>query len=274
MHDILVRATAIDAWDDGVLCAARLAAARRGSVTAIHVVPGAMTMAPASAWDGGEMVAAFAAEIARELNASRARASAFAAWASSLGVAHPTWLASAGDAAEVFGYAGNWHDLLVLPLDNESGDPWSAAGGVARLVLRAALPCLVLPRGAVVPERCDVVAVAFNGSVEAIRALHSALPILREARRVIVLLGERRPAFDPLPAFPLETWCDRHLSHVEYAPLALRDEGAAILQAAHAGGAQLLVMGAYGHSRFAEWVLGGVTQHMLDHADLPLLMRH
>ena len=274
MHDVLVRATAVDEWDAGVLCAARLAAARHGSVTAVHVVPGAMTMAPASAWDGGAMVAAFAEEIAREMQESQARAPAFVAWASSLGAAHPVWVASAGDAADALAYAGNWHDLLVLPLDNDRGDPWSTSSGVARIVLRAALPCLVLPRGAAVPERCDVIAVAFNGSVESIRALHSALPLLRDARRVIVLLGERKAAYDPLPPFPLEAWCDRHLSHVEYAPLALRDDGAPILQAAHAAGAQLLVMGAYGHSRFAEWVLGGVTHYMLDQADLPLLMRH
>ena len=100
MRDLLVRATAVDDWDAGVLCAARLAAAHHGSLTAIHVVPGAMTMAPASAWDGGEMVAAFAAEIARELQDSQAKASAFSAWASSLGVAHPLWTgANAGRTA-------------------------------------------------------------------------------------------------------------------------------------------------------------------------------
>lgn len=274
MHDFLVRATTAGEWDAGVLCAARLAATQRGSLTAIHVVPGAMPMIPASTWDGGELAAAFAAELAREVQVAQAKAPAFTAWASSLGVAHPVWLASAGDTADVLAYAGNWHDLLVLPLDNDSGDPWSAAGGVARIVLRAALPCLLLPRDVALAERFDIVAVAFNGSVEAIRALHCALPVLRQARRVVVLLGTRKPAFDPLPPFPLEVWCERNLPHVEYAPLDLPDEGAAILQAAHSAGTQLLVMGAYGHSRFAEWVLGGVTRHMMENADLPLLMRH
>lgn len=274
MRDLLVRATAVDDWDATVVCAARLAAAQRGSLTAIYVPPGALAMAPASAWDGGEMLAAFAAELAREVDAAKGRAPAFAAWASSLGVAHPHWLASAGDMADVLAYAGNWHDLLVLPLDDGGDDPWSAAGGVARIVLRTALPCLVLPRGSSVPVRWDVVAVAFNGSVESIRALHCALPVLREARRVVVLVGERKPAFDPLPPFPLEAWCERHLPHVDYAPLDPGVDGPAILQAAHAASAQMLVMGAYGHSRFAEWVLGGVTEYMLEQADLPLLMRH
>ncbi|HSR64059.1 MAG TPA: universal stress protein [Xanthomonadaceae bacterium] len=274
MQDLLVRATSLGDWDAGVRCAARIAASQRAALTALYVVPGGLPAMPASAWDGGEMAAAYAVELAREVREAEQRAPAFAAWASSMGVPHPTWLASAGEAADAFAYVGNWHDLLVLPLDNDGEDPWSAAGGVARIVLRAALPCLVLPRGADVPERCDVAAVAFNGSVESIRALHAALPLLREARRVVMLAGDRQQPLAPLPDFPLEAWCERHLPHVEYAPLDPGAEGAGILQAAQAAGAQLLAMGAYGRSRFSEWVLGGVTRHMLLNAGIPLLMRH
>lgn len=274
MRDLLVRATTLGDWDAGVRCAAQLAAGLRGALTAVYVVPGGLPAMPASAWDGGEMAAAYAVELAREVREAEQRAPAFTAWASSLGVAHPAWMASAGEAADVLAYAGNWHDLLILPLDNDGEDPWSAAGGVARIVLRAGLPCLVLPRGASVPSRCDVAAVAFNGSVEAIRALHAALPVLRESRRVVVLVGDRKPTLDPLPPFALEAWCDQHLPHVEYAPLDAGADGAVILQAAHAAGAQLLVLGAYGHSRFAEWVLGGVTRELLLNSDIPLLMRH
>ncbi|MGN6512123.1 MAG: universal stress protein [Lysobacteraceae bacterium] len=274
MRDLLVRATALGDWDPAVRSAAQLAAGLRGALTAVYVVPGGLPALPASAWDGGEMAAAYAVELAREVEEARGRAPGFTAWASSLGVADPAWLASAGEAADVLAYVGNWHDLLVLPLDNAGEDPWSAAGGVARIILRAALPCLVLPRGTGVPARCEVAAVAFNGSVEAIRALHAALPVLGEARRVVLLVGDRKPALDPLPPFVLEAWCDRHLPHAEYAPLDPGADGAAILRAAHACGAQLLVLGAYGHSRFSDWVLGGVTRDLLLHGDLPLLMRH
>jgi nucleotide-binding universal stress UspA family protein len=52
------------------------------------------------------------------------------------------------------------------------------------------------------------------------------------------------------------------------------DVGAAVLAAAGDVGAGLLVMGAYGHTRFREWVLGGVTRHVLAHAALPVLLRH
>ena len=55
---------------------------------------------------------------------------------------------------------------------------------------------------------------------------------------------------------------------------SLGDAGRAIINEAERFGADLIVMGAYGHARIAEWTLGGVTQHMLQHAQAPLLMAH
>jgi hypothetical protein len=72
-------------------------------------------------------------------------------------------------------YTGNWHDLLVLARDD--ADPWAAPAGLAATVLQVDLPCLVVPPG---KEQLalDCIAVAWNGSIEAIRALHGALPLL------------------------------------------------------------------------------------------------
>jgi nucleotide-binding universal stress UspA family protein len=274
MHDLLVRATRLDDQDAGVRVAAELAAGMRASLTALYVIPAGI--APIStSYDGGAMFAEYARELARLTEEAQRHAPVFSAWASSLGAANPAWLASAGDVADALAYAGNWHDLLVLPLDDGSADPWAGPAGVARVILRAALPCLVLPRGASLAPRVQTIAVAWNGSIESIRALHAALPLLAEARRVVILLGKRKELLEPLPAFALEQWCAAHIPHVEYAPLDDdANDGPAILAAAHAASAGLLVMGAYGRSRFSEWVLGGVTRHMLEHADLPLLMRH
>ena len=273
MHDLLVRATRLDDRDAAVRNAAQLAAALRASLTAVYVVPAGI--APVSTYDGGAMFAEYARELARQTDEAGRHAPAFSAWAGSLGARTPAWLACAGDVAEALAYAGNWNDLLVLPLARDADDPWAGPGGVARVVLRASLPCLVLPEGTSLPVNSHTIAVAWNGSLESIRALHAALPLLREAQRVVVLLGKRKEPLAPLPPFSLEDWCATRLSHVEYAPLDEdADDGAAILAAAHAASAQLLVMGAYGRTRFSEWVLGGVTRHMLEHADLPLLMRH
>src|SRR6478736_2046692 len=273
MQDILVRATRFDLWEPAVQGATRIAAAFDAALTAVYVVP-AVLPPPASAYDGGAMVAEYALELQREADEAQARAPAFVEWAAAQGVRHAQWIGCTADVADGLAYAGNWHDLLVLPLDDGAQDPWSGPNGVARTILDSGMPTLVLPRGADWPDRCSTIVVAWNGSVEAIRALHAARPFLRHAERAVLLLGDRGERLDPMPAFALEEWCARHAVRVEYEPLDPHAEGEDLLQAARAARADLLVMGAFGRSRFAEWVLGGVTRHMLLHADLPLLMRH
>ena len=274
MHDILVRATRLDTWDPAVQCATRIASAFEASLTAVYVVPAVLPPMTSSAYDGGALLGEYTLELQRQASQAQARAGAFAEWAEAQGVRQVEWIGCSSDVAEGLAYAGNWHDLLVLPLDDGAEDPWSGPGGVARTVLTGGMPTLVLPARATWPGRCATVAVAWNGSVEAIRALQAARPFLRHAERIVLLLGDRGVRMYPFPEFVLERWCDRHHLRVDYAPLDVGVEGADVLQAAHAAGAQLLVMGAFGRSRFAEWVLGGMTRHMLTHADLPLLMRH
>ena len=272
MRDILVHVIRHPDWDPATRCAARLAASLHASLTGVAVVP--LPNVPIPYYDGGAILAQYATFLDEQLAAARAAEPAFSAWASSLGVAHPAWLASQGQTRDVLRHVGNWHDLLVLGIGPD--DPWTEPGGIAGLVLRCGLPCLVVPEAAPdVDLRGGCVAVAWNGSVEAIRALHAALPVLQLARRIVVLQGKTRPASLLLPEFALEGWCERHGLPVEYAWLpGDRDEGEALLAGTHEAEAQLLVMGAYGHTRMSEWMLGGVTRHMLQHADLPLLTRH
>lgn len=272
MRDLLVRATAIGDRDAAVHDAAQLAAHLRATLTAVFVVPAGMP--PLPSYDIGLLAAQYLAELDQQTREAQAAAAGFSAWASSMGVAHPAWLACAGHVADVLTHAGLWHDLLVLPLDRDGGDPWATAAGVGRLVLQARLPCLVLPAGAPVPPRFDHVAVAWDGSAEAIRALHAALPLLERARRVVFLVGKRKPQSAALPEFRLEAWVERHLQHAAFSALDPGEAGPRILLGAREAGAELLVMGAYGHARVTEWILGGATRHALEHARLPLFMAH
>lgn len=176
---------------------------------------------------------------------------------------------------DLLAYASNWHDALVLPLDAASEDPWVAPGGVARVMLAVDCPCIVLPRAAQPVFPVDTIAVAWNGSPEAIRALHASAPLLASARRIAMLMGRPKTGPDLRPAFALEAWLGRICARVEYHTLDEdAQDGAGILRSAAGCNAGLLVMGAYGRSRAAEWLLGGVTRHVLEHATLPLLMRH
>jgi nucleotide-binding universal stress UspA family protein len=161
-------------------------------------------------------------------------------------------------------------------LTRDEGDPWGTPAALASIALHVDLPCLVVPPGRA-ESGLDCIAVAWNGSIESIRALHGALPLLQRARRLVVLQGTRKTLLPPVlvPEFGLEAWCRRHGLAVEFEVLDdAADQGAPIHEAARAARADLLVMGAYGRSRFAERMLGGVTRYMLHQDDLPLLIRH
>jgi nucleotide-binding universal stress UspA family protein len=270
--DLLVRATRYSDWDPGVVFAARLAGQLRGSLTAMNVVQAGIP--PVWEYNTGVLLAEYVAALEEQLAAARRAAPAFEAWAQSMGAAFPRWLVTAGHIGDALRYAGNWHDLVVLARDD--ADPWSNPAGLASIALHVDRPCLVVPPGR---EQLDLecIAVAWNNSIEAIRAIHGALPLLRRAKRIVMLMGKPKTAQSALglPEFEMEAWCRRHELAIEFQVLDDNaDQGGPIHEAARAAYAGLLVMGAYGRTRFAERILGGVTRYMLRQADLPLLLRH
>lgn len=277
MTDVLVRAQTLGHWDAGVEAAARLAATFRGALTAVHVVP--IGMPPVTTYDPGMLAAAAAMEAERQVQEAEGHADDFMAWAASIGARNPIWLASTGDAAQALEYVAGCHDLVVAPLDPAADDPWAHVGGVGRITIATRLPTLVMPPNCTVESVFGTVAVAWNGRPGASRALHAALPFVSRAQRVSVLTSEA-PRIAPMRrSFCLEDWLARHRPDAEIHALGDIGDGgeptgAALLDATRRVQADLLVMGAYGHARFSEWVLGGVTRHVLTHADRPLLMRH
>ena len=117
------------------------------------------------------------------------------------------------------------------------------------------------------------VAIAWNGSREAARALTLALPILAQASSVSVLTiaGE---TLELTGAHVLSYLGDHDITaqHLEVA--AGRSVGQTLIDGVGLAGADCLVMGAYGSSRGREMVFGGATQYVVDHADIPVLMAH
>lgn len=271
MHDILVHAVRYRERDPTAAYAARLAASLRAALTAVYVPP-AMPAVPE--YDVAAVIAEYAAWIERETRQAHAAAAEFEAWATSLGIPHARWEVADGQVAAVLRHAGRWHDLLVLGAGGE--DAWQSEAGVSELVLATGLPCLVVPRAAAdrdVPHAC--IAVAWNGAAEAIAALHAALPLLQSARRVVLMTTKAATPAAGLVPFDVDDWAARHEVAVEYLLLD-SDAGvaAALLAGAAEVSAELLVAGAYGRSRLAEWALGGVTRHLIRHSTIPLLLRH
>lgn len=272
MQDVLVRITDTADFSREARAAARFAAGLGGRLTGLYALQPGM---PPTFYDAGLLAAEWAGSAQREVRDARGQATRFADWGAKMGLRSATLAASAGPVADMLAYASAWNDVLVLESDPDATDPWRTPSGVARTVLAVDIPCLVLPRGVELETPCDTVAVAWNGSLEAIRALHAAAPLLAGARRVVVLMGEPKPASGLQPDFDLRRWLAERAPHTEFRPLeAGVPDGEAILEAAQACRAELLVMGAYGRSRAAEWLLGGATRHVLHEATLPVLMRH
>ena len=120
----------------------------------------------------------------------------------------------------------------------------------------------------------DTIVVAWNGSTETARAVSFAMPFLVRARQVIVLTVKGATVDGPSGE---EIAAMLRLHEVPATALSQDDDrrspGATILAQARLG-ADLLVKGAYTQSRLRQLIFGGATRHILEHAELPILMAH
>jgi nucleotide-binding universal stress UspA family protein len=149
---------------------------------------------------------------------------------------------------------------------------------VGDLVLKAPVPVLVVPAET---KRLDLAApamVAWNGSAEAAHALRAATPLLKAASKVyLVSVSEEsdKPRFD-LPALDGAQYLSRHgiTCEVVEVPRGEARISDTLFSAAQLRECGLMVMGAYGHSRLAELLLGGVTRRILTDPQMPILLAH
>lgn len=159
------------------------------------------------------------------------------------------------------------------------GAPGNTGWSLPRDAIEAALfdadaPLLLLPEQAT-PLADRIVAVAWERSQAADEAVMAALPVLLAAERVIVLIADEGGSEASLPEGLLAALLARgKVAAIERFPLAGRDIGTAILDAAGEAGANLLVMGAFSHSRLLERIFGGATAEILEGARIPLLLHH
>lgn len=144
------------------------------------------------------------------------------------------------------------------------------------LPLMTACPCLVLPHGQVPgPAIGRRALIGWKNSHTTARALHAAVPLLESADSAILLAVNDKGVADP-SADAAATFLRRHGIPVEVRVQRgdEGDAGAALLATAAAIDADLLVMGAYGHTRWREMVFGGATAHVCRHMTLPVLQAH
>jgi nucleotide-binding universal stress UspA family protein len=167
-------------------------------------------------------------------------------------------------------------DLVVIARPESAGQTAGPPSLAESLVLSSGRPIIVFPPRDTV-SRIRRILVAWNATRESIRAVADALPLLvkAEAVEVLVVDHQRRPeGHGQEPGADIARHMARHGARVEVRRLSSggEDVGRLLLSQAAAFRADLLVMGAYGHTHLREWMFGSVTRTVLYEASLPVLM--
>jgi len=175
--------------------------------------------------------------------------------------------------AFTFGAMARFADLVVLDQPYGATYEEAAVNLLEGAMLDGDAPALICPRP--MQNRPATVLIGWNDSREALRAVRRSLPFLIQADRVEIAIVEPGRS-EATPGEDLALMLARHGVPVEVNPLAKTTEttSAALRQRAIDLDADLMVMGAYGHSRFREYVLGGVTREILEDVPVPVLMAH
>jgi nucleotide-binding universal stress UspA family protein len=165
-------------------------------------------------------------------------------------------------------------DLVVLPRPYQ--DNPEAATMVEACLFAAERPVLMIPKGCGAPEVGGHVLMGWNDGAEALAAARAAMPLLEQAEvtNICIIDPPTHAADRSDPGGEMAQYLMRHGTKSEVAVLAKTEPqiGEILLRRAQEIGAQLIVTGAYSHSRLREAVFGGATRSLLELADRPILM--
>jgi nucleotide-binding universal stress UspA family protein len=161
---------------------------------------------------------------------------------------------------------------LVVVAHPEAGEDVSSSDALHAALFESGRPVVIAPQ-IPPPSVGRRICVAWNGTAESASAVYAALPWLQRAEAVRVLSADEYQRRGPEAPELLE-YLALHGIEAERAtfrPIE-REVGAGLLAAAGEFGADLVAMGAYSHSRLRQLILGGVTRHVLENAQLPIMM--
>ncbi|MBW7849417.1 MAG: universal stress protein [Rhodospirillales bacterium] len=183
-----------------------------------------------------------------------------------------TWREEVGREEDMIARCGRLYDLIVVgrPLpDRELPSIMTLNAGL----METGRPLLVAP-----PEPPAAIgrtiAVAWNGSAEAARAIAMAMPFLHRAEKIIVLSAKEMDDAFLAPSYMAGYLAWHGLAATSHTFPGAHNTGETLWNEVRASGADMLVMGAYTHSRLRQLILGGVTRYMLHNATIPLFLSH
>lgn len=183
-----------------------------------------------------------------------------------------------GDAHNILGLEGVASDIVVIGRNN------NAAINNDDIIIAALFstgrPVLILPPsnlGRQIEWEDKIISVAWDGSLESARAIYNAMPMLERTEKIYILTAGNHANTNTIQSQnSIIEYLHAHNLHPNHVMLSCKhnQEGKIVLNKAKELGSNLLVMGAYGHSRFREIITGGFTRYMLDKSDIPILLSH
>ncbi len=200
-----------------------------------------------------------------------------------LGKTGVRWSAESGvaqiaDLGRHVAHRARFSDLVILPRPYGKNRGAEAEPIVEAAMFEGHAPVLVVPDEGAPIRKPKTVLVGWNESVEAMRAIRLALPVLKSAEcvRIVVIDPPQHGPDRSDPGGLLSQMLSRHGVRCEIDVLSKTMSRISDILNRHATDteAEMLVMGAYGHSRFREAILGGATRNMLEQATVPVFMAH
>ncbi|HEX2581126.1 MAG TPA: universal stress protein [Dongiaceae bacterium] len=258
---------------DGPALRAAVAMAEKmeAAVTALHIRADALAETPLMVDVGvalGELVAAAEKHIERRAQLAKAN---FESVTSSTCV----YREEKGAASELLPRFGRMSDLIVLGRPQAKDAATAMTMDIEYALFGTGRPVLLVPAQEASRDLFDHIVIGWNDSVEATHAVAAGLPVLAKARRVsLVSLPDAPEAQQSLPALIRYLGCHGISAQALPAPSATGSAATHLLQAVQDARADLVMMGAYTHSRLRQLVLGGNTTTMIAHAPIPVFMMH
>jgi nucleotide-binding universal stress UspA family protein len=279
LRDILVHLDTTPQAEDRLRLAASLARQRDAHLTGLHVIDVMLPAIMAGDASGGVAIADLLGQMREDALAAAARVEAAFRERLQLDGIKGEWRLAEGMTAEQVALHARCADLLVVGQEDPDGGPPFAGAVLERALFSSGRPVLVVPYAGRFETVGRKVLIGWNASREAARAANDALPLMAGAEAVTVLAVNPRRDQDrdgEEPGADIALHFARHglTVDVQQAVAPELNAGDMLLNQAADLSADLLVVGAYGHSRFREMVLGGVTRTLLRQMTVPVLMSH
>ena len=185
-----------------------------------------------------------------------------------------SWREIEGESVHTAIAEARYADLVVV--GHGAAESEYSAEGIGSILVGCGRPLLLVPDS---PLQVigSTIAVAWKETAEAARAVTAAMPFLAKAGRIAVISVSENASgagYEPAERLARDLAAQRLPAYANTVVPGGRPVADVVLQAAREAGADLLVMGAYSHSRFRELVFGGFTRHVLQGCDLPVLLLH